>query len=167
MKTQILTILLLVVLISCNCRQTNKIERKGEPTIYSVQDNDKEMNQAIGKANQTLDNFRIALQSNNLNFKYFALKIKLKNTKGVEHIWVSKVTLKDNKFFGVIDNLPESTLEIKIGDTIKIDNDKISDWMYIEKGKLRGGYTIRLFRKRMTEIEQKQFDKENNIIIED
>jgi uncharacterized protein YegJ (DUF2314 family) len=39
--------------------------------------------------------------------------------------------------------------------------------MYLEKGKLYGGYTVRVLRKRMTPAEQKQFDKENNIIFAD
>jgi uncharacterized protein YegJ (DUF2314 family) len=50
---------------------------------------------------------------------------------------------------------------VKVGDTVQISNDNISDWMYVDGIKLRGGYTIRLLRKRMTETERKQFDAEN------
>jgi uncharacterized protein YegJ (DUF2314 family) len=63
--------------------------------------------------------------------------------------------------------LPESTTDVKIGDKIQILNDNISDWMYVDNQKLRGGFTIRVLRKRMTESERKQFDAENGLIIED
>ena len=167
MKKQILTIIILLGLVSCDSRKLNKVERKGEPTIYNVQGNDVEMNQAIKKANQTLDNFNKALISKNPDFTFFSLKSRFKTSKGGEHIWVSEITLKGGKYFGVIANSPELTTEVKIGDTIQIAKDNISDWMYIENNKLRGGYTIRLLRKRMTETERKQFDTENGLIIED
>jgi uncharacterized protein YegJ (DUF2314 family) len=167
MKRHILTILILLGLVSCNNAQTTKTERKDEPTIYSVTDDDNKMNDAIKTANQTLDKFNTALKSGNTDFKYFALKTRFKTHTGGEHIWVSTITHKDNKYFGVVDNLPESTTDVKIGDIIQIANDNISDWMYVDKQKLRGGFTIRLLRKRMTEPERKQFDTENGLIIED
>ena len=167
MKRQISTLLILIGLAGCSNNQTTKTEREGEPTIYSVTDNDTEMNDAIETANKTLDKFNVALTSSNPDFKYFALKTRFTNSNGGEHIWVSNITLKDNKYYGVVDNLPESTTDVKIGDTIQIVNDNISDWMYIDNQKLRGGFTIRLLRKRMTEPERKQFDAENGLIIED
>ena len=167
MKVYVSTLLILLGLVSCNNNQTNKTEREGEPTIYSVTDNDTEMNEAIKTANQSLAKFNVALNSSNSNFKNFALKTRFKTLNGGEHIWVSNITLIDNKYFGVIDNLPESTTDVKIGDTIVIVNNNISDWMYVDNQKLRGGYTIRLLRKRMTEPERKQFDAENGLIIEE
>jgi uncharacterized protein YegJ (DUF2314 family) len=166
MKLHILTILILLGLISCNNNRTTKTERKGEPTIYSVTDNDAEMNDAIKTAHQTLDKFNTALKSGNLAFKYFALKARFNTLNGGEHIWVSNIRLKDNKYFGIVDNLPKATTDVKMGDTIQLENNNISDWMYVDNQKLRGGFTIRLLRKRMTEPERKQFDAENGLVIE-
>lgn len=167
MKLHILKILIILGMVSCNNNQTAKTEREGEPTIYSVTDNDAEMNDAIKTANQTLDRFNKALKSGNKDFKYFAIKTRFITPKGGEHIWVSNIRFSDSKYFGVVDNLPESTTDVQIGDTIQIVNDNISDWMYIDNQKLKGGFTIRLLRKRMTELERKQFDSENGLIIED
>lgn len=167
MKQHISTILILLGLVGCNTNQTTKTEREGEPTIYSVTDNDSEMNEAISDASRTLDKFNAALTSSNPDYKYFALKTRFRTPSGGEHIWVSNITFKDNKYYGVVDNLPESTTDVKIGDTIQILSENISDWMYIDNQKLRGGFTIRLLRKRMTDQERKQFDSENGLIIED
>ena len=97
----------------------------------------------------------------------FSLKVPFSVPAGNEHIWISDITLKDNKYFGVVGNVPESTTEVKLGDTIQIDKGKISDWMYIHNDTLRGGYTLRVLRKRMSDAERKQFDAENGLIIED
>ena len=167
MKVYISILLILLGLVCCNNNQTTKTEREGKPTIYSVTGSDTEMNEAIKTANQTLDKFNAALNSSNPDFKYFALKTRFKTPNGGEHIWVNNITIRDKKYFGVIDNWPESTTDVKIGDTIQIVNDNISDWMYVDNQKLRGGCTIRLLRKRMTESERKQFDVENGLIIED
>lgn len=160
----------LIVLISffgCNGSNTNdKIERDNEPTIYSVDGDDLEMNEAIDNAQKTLHKFDTALESKNPNFHNFSLKTRFKTSDGYEHMWLSDIFIKGNKHFGVIDNLPEFTNEIKIGDTVQLPNEEISDWMYIEDQKLYGGFTIRLLRKRMTESERKLFDEENGLIIE-
>ena len=111
-------------------------------------------------------NHNEALKSGNPNFEYFALKTRFNTSSGGEHIWVSNITFKENKYFGVVDNLPESTTDVKLGDTIRINDNNISDWLYIDNQKLRGGYTVKVLRNRMTEQERKQFDEENRLIIE-
>ena len=118
-------------------------------------------------AKETLNKFNDALKSGNTNFTDFCLKVRFKAPNGWEHIWLSDIKIKDNKYIGVISDLPDSTTEVNLGDTIQIINEHITDWMYTDNKKLRGGNTIRLLRKRMTETERKQFDTNNNLIIEE
>lgn len=167
MKRHVLTILILLGQISCKPNETTKTEREGESTIYNVTADDAEMKEAINTANQTLEQFNEALMSQNPDFGYFALKVRFDAPNGREHIWASDIVIKGNKYFGVVNNLPENTTEVKIGDTIQINNNNISDWMYVDSNRLRGGFTLRLLRKRMTELERKQFDEENGLIIEE
>lgn len=167
MKQPFLAILILLGLFSCQNNQTSKIEREGEPTIYTFTDEDTEMNEAIITANQTLGEFDKALKCANPDYRLFALKTRFKTPNGGEHIWVSNISIKGNTYYGVVDNLPEKTTEVKMGDSIQVHKDNISDWMYVDNQKLRGGFTIRLLRKRMTESERKQYDAENNLIIEE
>ena len=125
------------------------------------------MNKAIQAAMQTLNVFDTALKSKNSSYYYFALKAKFDVEEGAEHIWLSDIGIQNTQYRGVIDNVPNSILGIKSGDTIKLDKSRITDWMYLEDGRLRGGYTIRVVRKHMTENERKAFDEENGIIVED
>jgi uncharacterized protein YegJ (DUF2314 family) len=163
MKKLLSIIIILFAIYSC--KNSSKVERENEPTIYNVEHEDAEMNDAIKKANRTLNEFNIALKSNDSNNTFFGLKMRFKAEDRNEHIWIGNIKQNGNKYYGVVDNLPEYTTEVKQGDTIEIDKEKISDWMYLKNSELRGGYTIRLLRNRMTEAERKQFDAESGMII--
>jgi uncharacterized protein YegJ (DUF2314 family) len=169
MKRINFVIILILLLTSCKNSSNSAhtiSDGKDSETIYTVTGEDKEMNEAIETANKTIDNFKKALISNDPNYKYFALKRRFNTAKGGEHIWISNIKIVNDNYYGVVDNLPESTDEVKLGDTIKIEPDKISDWMFLDEDKLIGGYTIRVLRNRMTEKERKQFDKESNFTID-
>lgn len=140
--------------------QSNKTERTGEPDIYSIEDNDKEMNEAIKKSRQTFDNFLIAFKNQKRNQTNFSVKMPFPTKDGAEHIWLVNVESNGEKLFGQVDNLPENVKSIKLGDKIEINRNKISDWFYIENNKLVGGLTIRVLRDRMSPNEKKQFDQE-------
>ncbi|MBC7864619.1 MAG: DUF2314 domain-containing protein [Bacteroidia bacterium] len=167
MKQFILATLILIGLISCSNNPTTKVEREGEPAIYNVEDKDAEMNEAIKTANKTIDEFRKALESNNPDFDYFSIKMRFNAPPGGEHIWLTDITFKNNKFYGVVNNEPEITTEVKLGDSLEIVNDRISDWMYQDNDTLRGGYTIRAIRNKLSDAEKKQFDVENGLLIKD
>lgn len=165
MKTKILITFILLCLISCkNSENSEKTERKDQPDIYNVKGSDTEMNAAIEKANQTLTDFNTALLNPEIEVK--SLKVKFQNETDVEHIWLTDVEFKDGQYSGILDNEPEYITDHKIGDTINVDSKNISDWMYIENGKLFGGYTIKVLRNRMSESERKQFDAESGMQID-
>ena len=147
-----------------SCKDSGKIEREDEPTIYSVESEDPEMNAAILEANETLDDFNKGLS--NFNADSHALKVKFSNSDGVEHMWIGEIKYKDGNYSGILNNDPEYIKEYKAGDKIYIDTSKISDWMYLINGKLYGGYTIRVLRDRMSEEEKKQFDEESGMLID-
>lgn len=162
MKTKIIIAFLACCLISC--KNSDKVERENQPDIYNVKGSDKEMNEAIEKANQTLADFNTALLDPKIEVK--SLKVKFQNETNIEHIWLSNVEFKDGQYSGILDNEPEYITDYKMGDTVNIDNKNISDWMYIENGKLFGGYTIKVLRNRMSETERKQFDTESGMQID-
>ena len=163
MKKILITLILSLSLI--NCKKDNSVQRENEPTIYKVEAVDAEMNTEIEKAKQTLPQFYKALESKNPNYDGFGIKMTFAYDKGNEHIWVNSLFKKKNEYFGIIDNLPEFTSEVRQGDTVKIESDRISDWMYLENSELKGGYTIKLLRLRMTDKEREEFDKVSGMII--
>lgn len=75
MKTKLLVLITILCLVSC--KESKKIERENEPTIYGVEGEDKEMNAAIEKANQTLNDFNTGLS--NPKAESLALKVEFAN----------------------------------------------------------------------------------------
>lgn len=150
-------IVLALVLVSA-CGQTQKTEREGEPDIYSVGDEDEEMNKAIMKSRATFDDFLSAYNNKKEDQTDFSVKMPFATESGAEHIWLVDISMKDGKLFGQVDNLPESVTNIQLGDTVEIQKEKISDWFYVEGNKLIGGLTIRVLRDRMSFEEREQFD---------
>lgn len=144
-----------------SCKDSNKIEREGEPAIYSVKGEDEEMNTAILKANETLDDFNKALSDPNADSH--ALKVKFSNGKGIEHMWIGSIVYKDGQYSGILNNEPEYVTEYKSGDKINVETSQISDWMYLVNGKVYGGYTLRVLRDRMSEDERKLLEEESGM----
>ena len=145
----------------------SKTERKGEPDIYNTTDDDQEMNLAITTAKQTLDQFDKALISKKFDTSKFALKVKFPTAKGFEHIWAMNVSIIKGQYSGIINDVPDMATQVKLGDSIKIEKEDISDWLYSDNGFLKGGYTIRVLRNRMTKDEQNKFDSDFQLKIAD
>jgi uncharacterized protein YegJ (DUF2314 family) len=156
MKASLLTALISIYFLACG--QVAKTERPGEPDIYSVESEDKEMNEAIEKSRSTFDTFLATFNNPKEEQMSFSVKMPFPTDDGAEHIWLVNIESQDGKLFGEVDNVPENVSSVKLGDKIEIDRHKISDWFYIDGDRLIGGLTIRVLRDRMTPSEKRQFD---------
>ena len=55
---------------------------------------------------------------------------------------------------------------VKNGDSEEVEPSKISDWMFVDEGKLVGGYTLRVLRDSMSPAERAEFDKSVDFVVE-
>ena len=62
------------------------------------------------------------------------------------------------QFEGTISNDPTIVKTVKSGDVVKVEKNAVEDWMYVEKRKLVGGYTVRVLRDRLSAAERKALD---------
>jgi uncharacterized protein YegJ (DUF2314 family) len=134
--------------------------------MFRVEEEDPEMTTAIQAAKNTLNRFDSALTSENEKFSEFALKQRFETISGSEHIWVGSVYVKDGNYYGFLANQPDKIPGLQMGDSLKIDKEKISDWKYQIGNKVIGGFTIRLLRDKYSDEEKKQFDKETGLSFE-
>lgn len=146
----ILLVTILIIIQSCI--------RSTDSRIETVESDDEEMNAAVEKAKMTFNEFVDALKNVDQNKSDFSIKVPFEYADGHEHIWVAEIELKEDRIYGYINNDPVYVTHIKLGDEIEIKPDQISDWFYIEDGKLIGGFTIRVLRDRMTDEEKQQLD---------
>ncbi len=152
-------LLLIIFLASCSSKKAKTpVVKEDATTLYSWQMNDAGLKTAVAQANNTVDSFTTALKSNNPAFANFALKIRFPGLGGAEDVWAANIKTTPMGFSGVLNNAAELTIKAKKGDPVTFTKQNISDWMYTENGKLRGGFTIKLTYSRMTAKEKAKFD---------
>lgn len=150
-------ICLILVVLTVGC---GKSSQSNNPPIISVQDDDAAMNAAIQKARDTvLTEFAPALKSHHPKQIGHSIKVAIKDGDKVEHLWLTPVTFEGQKFTGKVNNEPKDVKGVKLGTKYSVAPEEISDWMYIDDGKLVGGFSVRVLRDKMPEKERAEFEK--------
>ena len=156
MKYLFILLVALALLTACRDHKQNTLAK--QDNIKTVNSDDLTMNLAIERAKQTFGQFDTAFKNGHFDTSQFSLKVRFGLENGGEHIWTYGISFENNAYYGIIDENAVQATNIKRGDKVKITESNLSDWMYPDNGILRGGYTIRVFRNKMTLEERKSFD---------
>jgi uncharacterized protein YegJ (DUF2314 family) len=144
----------------------NVVSRPGQPDYFRTPESDPEMDKAIANAPTTVQKFIDALKSPQPNQKSFAIKKGFKQGAMTEYMWLTDVTYDGTNFRGVLNNDPVDVKNVKIGDALNVSPQEISDWMYVENGKLVGGYTLRVLFNRESPAGKKKLLEDTGFTIE-
>lgn len=143
---------------ACKKSGDETIQSKDNPNFVHVPDHDPEMDKAIQTARDSVDTFIAALKAPAAGQGNFTVKKPFKDGEQIEHIWLSNASFDGTQFSGRVDNEPVTVTNVKLGQTATAARDEISDWFYIENGKLIGGYTIRVLYSQMSPAAKMEFD---------
>lgn len=77
----------------------------------------------------------------------------------VEHMWVTEITFDGKVIKGILASPPDNLTSIKQDDEVTVELSDLSDWTYIAKGKIFGGFTEKLLHKRMSPEEKKEHNE--------
>jgi len=153
-------ILLLIAFVGCKGKPdlVERTEEKDGEKVSVVSPDNEEMNVAIQEAIRNYPLFERAMQQPDTSLTGFSVKMRFTygDING-EHMWLSDLHMIGGQLFGVLKNEPLHVEGIKSGDTLRVNRNDISDWMYIKNGKLQGGYTIKAFYNNMDEKDKKEF----------
>lgn len=144
MRSFILALVAGLFLIGCGT-DDNAAEKSAGGAANSVvyaDASDTAMNRAIDKARASIGDFEAVLKNHDSTKVNFAVKVALPHAAGTEHIWLAKPELEADSVVGTVESMPVYVKTVTAGQRVRIDRDAISDWMYMEKGKLHGGYTM-------------------------
>lgn len=119
------------------------VQRDGQPDVIRASDEEM-MAKAVAEAKRTLPEFDQALSEKQAGTTDFALKkgYIVDEEGSEEHIWCINIVATENGYRGKINNEPVDAPNLKLGQSVEIKPEEVSDWMYFEDGKLRGGFTI-------------------------
>jgi uncharacterized protein YegJ (DUF2314 family) len=124
------------------------------------------MQLAVREARKTVGKFIAALTHPAAGQEDFEVKKPFIQGNQVEHIWLSDVQLVGNLFQGRIDNQPRKISGLKMGEMVSVKPNEISDWLYIDNGKLVGGYTVRVHYNELSAQQKQEFDRRADFRIE-
>jgi uncharacterized protein YegJ (DUF2314 family) len=134
--------------------------------VTKVADDDVRMNAAIDKARATVDSFIAALQAPKPGQSNFTIKMAFSDGANTEHIWLEPVSFDGKTFHGTVSDVARTVKIVKMGQPAVASPSEISDWMYLENGKIVGGHTIRVLRDTLTPRERADFDKDVKFVDE-
>jgi uncharacterized protein YegJ (DUF2314 family) len=140
--------------------------RPGEPDVYWTAEADAEMQAAIARARDTIQQFVARLSAPPAGQTFTAVKAAFELGEAVEHVWLTDVRYRDGAFVGTVSNVPLGARGVKAGDRVAVPLARVSDWMAVERGRLVGGYTIRVLRGRMSAEERRAFDAQVDFVVD-
>jgi len=145
-------ILCVILLFSCD-------KRPASPTV-EIERSDKELEKIADNARRTLPIFFKNLSRPENGANNFYVKYPLSSDDGGiepnvrEQVWLGNIRLKNNAYYGTPANTPRSHGGKK--KRVNIDTDKITDWMYIQDGKIIGGRSIKYLLEKIPEDQRSE-----------
>lgn len=119
------------------------------------------MLRAIREAQSTFPDFVLAMEEESRRvvpaFEQALVKYAFSATKKgvqVEHIFLSNISKKNGTLWGTVAGTPLYTSEVKEGERVEIDPQRVSDWLYVVNGVGVGGSTFKLMWSRFSEQEK-------------
>lgn len=133
--------------------------KTGTPAYVHVHDGDKTMDEAVHEALRTMGKFTAALTTPKAGQTGFAVKKRCTKGDKCEHLWLTAVHFDGRDLRGKVDNTPVELNSPHLGDEVTVQPEEITDWMFIENGRLVGGYTLRVYYSRLSAVEKTHFTK--------
>jgi uncharacterized protein YegJ (DUF2314 family) len=152
----------ILLCFSALAADTGKVPEKigTEPPYFEVPNNDVAMQAAVIEARKTIGQFIVAVKHPAQGQEDFEIKKPFIQNGQVEHIWLSDVRFVGNRFQGRVDNRPRKIQGLKVGQIVSVNPNEISDWLYLDHGKLVGGYTVRVQYNELSAKEKEEIDHE-------
>jgi uncharacterized protein YegJ (DUF2314 family) len=124
------------------------------PVVYAPQ-SDSLMNAAVLRAKAELGFFESIAKSPLPTQTGLGVKVAIPHAGGEEHLWLGSPIFEADSVVGRVEDEPLYVKTLKRGELVRVDKDAVTDWMYLDSNRLRGGYTIRVAIERLPE-DQKQ-----------
>ena len=77
-----------------------------------------------------------------------------------EQIWLTDIQFNSGRYFGVLANAPRHLSGMNRGDRVIFDVEAITDWMYIQGGKIIGGESVKYLLEKIPEDQRNDRERE-------
>ena len=161
---------LLVCVLWLSACQSSTVPTQALPSSSIAQKDsysEEELNEAIGKAQDTLYILRQGFLSPKPSYAYMSIKVRFSSTRDREDMWTQPIDLLGDVF--IIQMMEGVSIETGVhpGRYLNVPTKDIVDWMIVEKdGNVLGGYTLRLEYKYLTPEEQAKYRENTGYIFQ-
>ncbi|MCL2139799.1 MAG: DUF2314 domain-containing protein [Treponema sp.] len=122
-------------------------ENRFDPTILQIEENSR------GTLTSFFRNLnRAASEKNNFFVKYPFLAEPDSSIR-TEQLWLSNISYENGDYYGIVANTPQKISGISKGSKVVFFTDFITDWMYIQNGKIIGGQSIKYLLEKIPKNE--------------
>ena len=131
-----------------------------DKTTLHIDQGDEELTAIAKYARDTLPVFirhmlRPAKGEDNFRVKY-PFRANRGSGFSMEQLWLSDIMYKDGVYYGTVSNDPFYVDSLKKGDTIALNIEDITDWMYTSGEKIIGGRSIKYLLNQLSEHTKEQ-----------
>ena len=159
--TKWLCVIIGLSLAMTDCSTKKKFEQKEDEPLFANLDSD-ELNykKAVERAQSEMAFFQRELvvkpETSTACVKVF---IPDRHNKGA-FVWLVNPVFELDTCTAEIFEIPDEFVDLRVGDKLKFNKQDIQDWYILDnEGKMKGGYSLRYMRQKLTEKEQIEFDK--------
>jgi uncharacterized protein YegJ (DUF2314 family) len=114
-----------------------------QDVVVPVAGSNQDMGDAIDQARASIADFLAAFNNPQPGQTGFSIKARFEDDSTSEHIWLSDLDFTTRPATGVVANDPQIE-SVSYMERVPFLPDQISDWMYLEHGRLMGGFTTRV-----------------------
>ncbi len=123
--------------------------------VTSIQSDDEAMHAAIAKAKESLPGVLERLRVEGL--ENFSVKVPITDDHGTEHFWLSNTEFVEGVFKGILDADPRVVECVTPSQAHEAKVEDVTDWLFLEEGKMRGNFTLRALLPHMTPAEAAKY----------
>jgi uncharacterized protein YegJ (DUF2314 family) len=134
------------IMLPASAQTTTQKARSDQ--VFMIKTGDPEMMAARQKARATLPEFLKIASAPRSGMRNFTVKIGIVDGGQHEFFWIAPFKHDGTRFTGQIDNTPRMVKNVTKNQTITFDINDITDWMYVDNGKMKGNFSACVLLKK-------------------
>jgi uncharacterized protein YegJ (DUF2314 family) len=112
--------------------------------VYEIESDNPELRAAEKEARERWPEFFEAFETRR-DDQFFSVKAPLTDGDQTEFIWIDVTAIENDVVLGTLGNDPVDLPSYRYKDKVRVRVADVSDWLYLDNGKIVGGFTRHLF----------------------
>jgi uncharacterized protein YegJ (DUF2314 family) len=130
-------------------RSENPLAALGEAVpspVLTIREDDPRMLAAVETARARWSEFVAAFESRTTDEGY-TVKVPIDDGETTEFLWVNVTAIENDVVYGTLGNDPIGLRDRRRHDRTSVRVHDVNDWLYVDGGRMQGGFTLDLFRR--------------------